>query len=156
MKKRNAVLSLVMTLILAVGCSNGKPREFPDLKDVTDDQIIAFEFYVEDMEKAEDMDDYIYAMNKYASEHAIITARLSARQLRHFGYGKDTQKEVTAYMKIQNKRWKASAMALQPRLIKCMRKLQKYMKNPRMIKAIERFQETLEVLSWGEIYYDLY
>lgn len=155
MKKRNAVLSLVMTLILAVGCSKGKPREFPDLKDLAEDQIIALEFYIEDLEKAEDMDDYIYAMNKYVSENAIITARLNARKSLYLGYGKDTQKEVAAYIKIQKERFEASMMALMPRLMKALKKLRKYNKNPRLIKAVERFQETMEVLSWDEIYLEI-
>ncbi len=136
MKKFTLIVITAMIMLVIAGC--GKSNS-PDA--VIEDMLDAFDSYIVDMEKSEDVDSAIAAMEKFAKVMEALKPRMEEVEKKYPDL-KNTFKgnEVPAEFKKFEERIKAMG----PKMGTLMGKMMQYMGDPKFQEASKKFQKSMQ------------
>jgi len=136
MKKFTLIVITAMIMLVIAGC--GKSNS-PDA--VIEDMLDAFDSYIVDMGKSEDVDSAIAAMEKFAKVMETLKPRMEEVEKKYPNL-KNTFKgnEVP----VEFKKFEERIKAMGPKMGTLMGKMMQYMSNPKFQEAAKKFQESMQ------------
>jgi len=136
MKKFTLIVISAMLMLLIFGCGKS---DSPDA--VIEDMLDTFDGFIADMEKSDNVDSAISAMEKFAKVMETLKPRMEEVEKKYPDL-KNTFKgdEVPAEFKKFEERIKAMG----PKMGALMGKMMQYMSDPKFQEASKKFQESMK------------
>lgn len=136
MKKFTLIVITVMIMLVLAGC--GKD-DSPDA--VIDDMLDAFDSYIADMDKSEDVDSAIAAMEKFAKVMEVLKPRMEEMEKKYPNLKNAFKGDAVP---AELKKFEERIKAMGPKMGTLMGKMMKYMGDPKFQEAAKKFQESMQ------------
>ncbi|MEN8222374.1 MAG: hypothetical protein ABFR36_03860 [Acidobacteriota bacterium] len=136
MKKFTLIVITAMIMLVLAGCGKS---DSPDA--VIEDMLNAFDSYIADMDKSEDVDGAIAAMEKFAKVMEALKPRMEEVEKKYPNL-KNTFKgdEIPD----EFKKFEGRIKEMGPKMGALMGKMMKYMGDPKFQEAAKKFQESMQ------------
>lgn len=136
MKKFTLIVIMAMIMLVIAGCGKS---DSPDA--LIEETLDTFDNFMADMEKSENVDSAIAAMEKFAKVMESLKPRMEEMEKKYPDL-KNTFKgnEVPA----EYKKFEERIKALGPKMGALMGKMMQYMSDPKFQEASKKFQESMQ------------
>ncbi len=137
MKKFTLIVITIMIMLVLAGC--GK-KDSPGV--VVEDFLDTFDMYVEDMNKSENVDDAIVAIEKFAKRMEVLKPRMEEMEKKYpnlknsFKGGADLPADL--------KQFEGRIKEMGPKMGALMGKMMQYMSDPKFQEASKKLQESMK------------
>jgi len=136
MKKLTLIVITAMIMLVIAGCGKSDSPEA-----VMEEMLDAFDVYFADMEKAEDVDAAIAAMEKVSKVMVALKPRMEELEKKYPNLKNSMKGEE---LPPEFKKFEERFKALEPKMAGLMGKMMKYMGDPKFQEAAKKFQESMQ------------